>query len=55
MPETANATRRRGSPPVELLTRGRFSPAECVVRYVDEDASGDLRLIVTIPEVPARA
>lgn len=43
------------APPVEFIRTGTVSPtAEHLVRYVDDDASGELRLIETSPIYPAR-
>jgi len=45
----------RTPPTIEFLTRGAVSPdAEHLVRYVDEDSTGELRLIETSPMHPAR-
>jgi hypothetical protein len=44
-----------GTPPVEFIRTGTVSPnAERLVRYVDEDSAGELRLIETSPIYPAR-
>jgi len=46
----------RRTPPARLLICGRVpSAADFLVRYVDEDASGEPRLIELVPERPARA
>ncbi len=43
------------TPPVEFIRTGTVSPtAQHLVRYVDDDASGELRLIETSPMYPAR-
>lgn len=47
--------RPRITPPVEFIRTGTVSPnAEHLVRYVDEDSAGELRLIETSPIYPAR-
>jgi hypothetical protein len=43
------------TPPVEFIRTGTVSPAaQHLVRYVDDDAAGELRLIETSPIYPAR-
>lgn len=43
------------TPPVEFIRTGTVSPtAQHLVRYVDEDSAGELRLIETSPIYPAR-
>lgn len=54
MPQLQLRDRRR-TPPVELLTRGQVSPrALMLVSYVDEDASGELRLVQQVPDWPVQ-
>jgi hypothetical protein len=46
---------RRVAPTIEFLRTGRVSrTALRIVRYVEEDASGNLRLIEQIPLRPVR-
>lgn len=43
------------TPAAEYLLRGRVPTTRSLVRYVDEDAAGELRLIETSPERPSLA
>lgn len=42
----------RRTPPADLLVRGQYAESALLVRYVDEDASGELRLVEQLPDRP---